>query len=89
MDFLIDNRLFDYSKKQIIEGAGLGKATFYKYWKLLEERGIVKVTRSFGKTRLYKLNVENPLVKKLMEIELLLIEGSIPKKAKAAVRSRG
>jgi len=83
IDFLLDNRLFDYSKKQIVEGAGIGKATFYKYWDRLEKKGIVKVTRSFGKTKLYKLNEQNPVVKKIMEIELAMIEETSPKKAKA------
>lgn len=80
IDFLIDNKLFDYSKKQIMEGAGVGKATFYKYFGRLEESGIVKVTRSFGKTKLYQLNEENPVVKKILEIDLTLSEQAIPEK---------
>jgi len=86
IDFLLDNRLFDYSKKQMIEGAGMGKATFYKYWEGLEKRGIVKVTRAFGKTKLYKLNEANPVVKKIMEIELALIEETAPRKIRAVAR---
>ena len=78
IDFLLENRLFDYSKKQIIEGTGLSKATFYKYWDRLLELGIVKVTRTFGKTKLYKLDENNPVVKKIMEVELALIEQTAP-----------
>ncbi len=85
IDFLIENRLFDYSKKQITEGAGISKLTFYKYWEGLEKAGIVNVTRSFGKAKLYQLNQQNPVVKKLMEIEWLLIEQSVPGKAKLTV----
>jgi len=29
MDFFIDNRLFDFSKKEIIEELGMSKTTFY------------------------------------------------------------
>ncbi len=74
IDFLIENRLFDYSKKQIAENAGIGRVTLFKYWERLEEIGIVKVTRKFGKTKLYKLNEGNEVVKKLIELELALAD---------------
>lgn len=83
IDFLLENRLFDYSKKQMIEETGLAKATFYKYWDRLVELEIVKATRSFGKTKLYKLNEQNPVVKKIKEVELALIEKTTPILAKA------
>ena len=80
IDFLIENRLFDYSKKQMIEGTQMGKATFYPHFENLERHGIAKITRKFGKAKLYKLNEQNPAVKQLMKMELALIEGSAPKK---------
>lgn len=83
MDFLLENRLFDYSKKQIIEETGLAKATFYKYWGRLIELKIVKVTRTFGKTKLYKLDEQNPVVKRLKDLELALIEITAPSAVKA------
>ena len=83
IDFLLENRLFDYSKKQIIDETGLAKATFYKYWGKLVELEVVTVTRSFGKTKLYKLNEENPVVEKIKELELSLIEATAPVVAKA------
>jgi len=88
MDFLLDNRLFDYSKKQIIEGAGIGKVTFYTYWPRLEKAGFVKATRKFGKTTLYKLNENNPVIEELKKIEFMLIKETAPKKMKIAVKSR-
>ncbi len=78
IDFLLENRLFDYSKKQIIDETGLAKATFYKYWERLLKAGIVKPTRSFGKTTLYKINEQNPAVKVLKKLELALIEMTAP-----------
>lgn len=83
IDFLLENRLFDYSKKQIIDETGLAKATFYKYWDRLVELEVVKVTRSFGKTKLYKLNEENPVVEKIKALELSLIEATAPAVVKA------
>lgn len=88
VDFLIDNRLFDFSKKEIIEGLGMSKTTFYNVWGELERLEIVKVNRRFGKTKLYMLNTENEIVKNLMQIEKqLLIETADSKlKSKAVVR---
>ncbi|MBI2079155.1 hypothetical protein HYT84_00190 [Candidatus Micrarchaeota archaeon] len=83
IDFLLENRLFDYSKKQIIDETGLAKATFYKYWDKLVQLEVIKVTRSFGKTKLYKLNEQNPVVNKIKEVELALIEKTTPVLARA------
>lgn len=84
IDFLLENRLFDYSKKQIIDGTGLAKATFYKYWDRLLELGIVKATRSFGKTKLYKINEQSQVVKEIKKLELALIDMTAPSAGKAA-----
>ena len=73
VDFLIENKGTDLTKKQIIEGAGISRASLFKCWKQLESQEIVLVTRKFGKTKLYKLNTNNPIVKKLLELESVLI----------------
>ncbi len=73
IDFLIENKGTDLSKKDIIEGAGISKATLFNHWEQIEAQGIVMVTRKFGKTKLYTLNSKNPIVKKLLELESLLI----------------
>ncbi len=86
IDFLLENRLFDYSKKQIIDETRLSKITFYKYWSRLVDLKIVEPTRSFGKTVLYKLSEKNPLVKKIKELELELIELTTPMLAKSVRR---
>ena len=75
-DYFLDNRLLDYSKKDIIEGTGIGRATFFKYWKNFEKYGIVIISRRFGKTKLYKLNESNPIVKFLIAMDWVLIEKS-------------
>ena len=90
MDFFIDNRLFDFSKKEIIEELGMSKTTFYNVWGELESLNIAKVNRKFGKTKLYILNTENEIVKNLLQIEKQLITGatdSNPKSKVAAVEA--
>lgn len=73
IDFLIDNKGVDFSKKNIAEGAGIARASLFNYWPKLERRRLVKVTRSFGKTKLYTLNTTNPLVQKILDLEASLI----------------
>jgi len=72
IDFFLDNPLSDFTKKEVIEALGLSKQTFYKYFTDLEEYGLVAVSRKIGKAKLYKINLENPIVKLLKEFEIQL-----------------
>ena len=73
VDFLIENKGMELTKKEIIEGSGIARATLFKVWPQIEEQSIVSVTRKFGKTRLYTLNSKNQIIKKLLELESILI----------------
>ena len=79
VDFLIENKGLDLSKKEIIEGAEISRASLFKVWVQLEEQEIVLITRRFGKTKLYTLNSKNPIVKKLLELESILIGRALNK----------
>lgn len=70
LDFLIENSIFDYSKTDIAENSGISRASLYKIWPTIEKFGLVRGSRSFGKTTLYKLNKKNPVVQKLIELDL-------------------
>ncbi len=72
IDFFLDNRLFDYTKDEIIENLDMGRATLFKYWEDIESFEIVKVTRKIGKAKLYKLNEENEIVQKLILLDKVL-----------------
>jgi len=72
IDFFFDNPGLDYSKEEIIKGLGMSKVTFYKYFALLEENGIMEGGRKVGKARMYKLNEKNDVVKKLKELVWIL-----------------
>lgn len=85
IDFLMDNRLFDYSKKEIIQGSGTSKTTFFKVWGELVKFGIVKQTRKYGKAVLFKLNEENDIVQKLLRLEYSLIKRSMPREVEYRV----
>ena len=81
VDFFLDNRLFDYTKSEIIENLNMGRATFFKYWRELEEFGVVKVTRKIGKSKLYKLNEKSEVVKKLVMLDSALSKKAMKKAA--------
>jgi len=74
IDFFLNNTPFDFSKKEIIKETGMSKATFYANWEKLEKSGIIKISRRFGKAKLYELNKDSPLVKQLFSIEKHLIK---------------
>jgi len=67
IDIFLTNPFFDFSKNELVRELGMGKQTLYKCFKDLEELGIVKVSRKIGRADLYKVNLENPMVKMLNE----------------------
>lgn len=73
IDFLIENKGMDYSKTDIADGSGISRATLFKYWDKMEEFGLVKETRRFGKTKLYTLNTGSELTQELLRMESTLI----------------
>ncbi len=77
IDFLIEHMGMDFSKTEIANGADISRTSLFKYWTVIEKNGIAKVTRCFGKTKLYTLDSKNPLVKTLLQLEIQLIEQSL------------
>lgn len=69
LDFLMDNKVFDYSKTDIAKGAGVSRTTLFSVWENLEKSGLVIETREVGRAKMYKLNLPNPIVKKLIELD--------------------
>ena len=72
LDYLLDYKLNDFTKKEIVEALGMSKLTFYKYFKDLEELGLVIPSRKIGRATLYKINLKNPIVRMLIEYETQL-----------------
>lgn len=79
IDFLADNRLFDYSQKQIIEGSGISKKSFYDNFNDLLKLEILEHTRKVGKAKMYRLNERNAVVKSLLAFEWQLIKSASEK----------
>ncbi len=79
IDFLIENKGLDFSKLDIAIGASISRASLFNYWKELENHGIVKITRKFGKTKLYTLDTKSPITKKVLDLEKALISQALGK----------
>ena len=77
VDFLVDNKGSDFTKKDILSGAEVSRASLFNYWPELEKQGIIKITRTFGKTKLYTLNAESPVTQKILELESTLIRQAL------------
>lgn len=77
VDFLVENKGLEFTKKDIIEGSGISRATLFNYWNELEKYSLVKVTKKFGNTKLFTLNTSSPIVKRILDLEKVLIESAI------------
>lgn len=69
IDFFLDNREFDYSLTDIAKNSDIGWSTLHGFWKDLVKLGVVAPTRRIGRAELYKLNLSNPIVKKLIDLD--------------------
>lgn len=83
LDFFLDNREFDYSLTDIAKGAGIAWSTLHECWISLVQAGIITKTRKIGRAELYKLNTANPLVQKLIELDLFISQQFIRQEAEA------
>jgi len=83
MDYLITERELDFSITDMAENAGIGRATLYRIWDGLIKNKIILHTREIGKAKLFKLNIANPKIKKLMEIYDMLIIEELKKRAES------
>ena len=70
IDFFLDNREFDYSLTDIAKNADIGWSTLHGFWKDIVKLEIVTKTRRIGRAELYKLNIDSPLVRKLVELDI-------------------
>lgn len=76
VDFLIEGKGIDYTKKDIAEGCDISRPTLYKIFPKLVKEKIVKPTRKIGRVQLYSLNVKNEKIKALLKLEEFLLKKS-------------
>ncbi|MBI2135865.1 hypothetical protein HYU06_02225 [Candidatus Woesearchaeota archaeon] len=69
---MIYSRDFDYPITEIARNSDVNFQTLKKLWPRLERDKIVAVTRELGGIKLYRINVSNPVVKKIIELNNFL-----------------
>jgi hypothetical protein len=82
IDFLIDNLVYDYSLVEIARGAGVAYTTLIDIFPDLIKKEIVKETRQVGKSKMYRLNRENPAVEVMLAVDIKISELGIKKMLK-------
>ena len=70
LDFLLENRFWDYTKKDIAVHADISRVQLYRVWNNLEKLSLVKPSRKIGATTLYVANTESPVMKRLSELSV-------------------
>ena len=68
LEFLIEGRELDYSISDIAEGAEIGRTTLFRIWDDLIKNKIIVPTRQIGNAKLFRLNLSNLFVKKLVAL---------------------
>ncbi|MBI3026623.1 hypothetical protein HYY70_00785 [Candidatus Woesearchaeota archaeon] len=81
LDFLLTERELDFSISDMARNSAIGRATLYRIWEQLIKNKIIIPTRIIGKSKLYKLNLNNQKIKKLIEIDDMLILEELRSKA--------
>ena len=79
LDFLIVFDKFDYSMADVAIKAGVGYSTLKKLMIELKQKGLIIQSRISGKSKMYKLNKDNPLIKKFIEFYWNITEDVVKK----------
>ncbi|MBI4438868.1 helix-turn-helix transcriptional regulator [Candidatus Woesearchaeota archaeon] len=73
INFLVLGKDFDYPMTEIAEGANVGWTSFTRAWKKLLDKNAVIHTRKIGKAKLFKLNTDDPTIKRLVRMHWEII----------------
>jgi hypothetical protein len=68
LDMLITGSGLDYSITDIAEQAKIGRATFYRMMENMLKEKVIIPTKKYGNMQLYRLNIENKIVKDLVKL---------------------
>lgn len=86
LEYLIEGRNFDYTLTDLMN-AGVSWTTLNRIFPRFLENKIAIQTRKIGRIKLYKLNRENPFVKKLVELFDALVFAELRKREKIIVHA--
>ena len=73
LDYFLDTDM-DISVLDVCDGTSLSRKTVETVLESLVEKEIIKYTRTIGKSRMYMINKENLIAKKLIELNETVLE---------------
>jgi len=88
LEFLIEGRELDYSLSDIAEGSGIGRTTLFRVFPSLVKTMIVEYTRDIGNAKLYRINMQNEFVNRLINLFDVTLKDSLKVKGKIVVSRR-
>jgi len=72
LDFLGDHPNYDYNISDLAEYTGVSRPTLYKIIPKMIKKGLIIETRRVGKSKMYKLNTKNELIKIILKFDFEL-----------------
>lgn len=87
IDFLADHPDYDYTITEISEKTRVSKPTAYKVIRNLLKEELIIVSRKIGRSKLYKLNTRNEIVKTILKFEFEIAKRIADLEKKRAKRS--
>lgn len=81
LDYLLSERIFDFTLSDMARNAKVGRATLYRLFDSLLKNRIIIPSRVIGRAKLFKLNKQQPVVKKLMEIDDMIVLDELKKRS--------
>lgn len=74
LDFLLENRFWDYTKTDIANHSGLSRTQLYRFWDKIMRAQLVNESRKIGATTLYQTNPESPIMRALEKLSLTVAD---------------
>lgn len=87
IDILITGRRLEYSATGIIQGADVGRATFYKIFPQLLKQGLIVQTKKIGNIQLYAINQKNSIVQYLIKLHNKILEVVLEKRKLGEIKT--
>lgn len=87
LDFFITGREFDYTLTDLANKAGVSWTTLYRIFPYFLKNKIFIEVRQVGRARLYKLNTNNVLVKKIVDLHDSTLSAEMKSAQKIAIEA--
>ena len=71
LDFLIGNHFFDFNMTDMAREANISYNSLKSFFDEFLDKGIIIKTRRVGKSEMYKLNMDNAIVKNFLKFALV------------------